>query len=42
VNTLVDGGGGDLDYSAMGTVVFEMAGIEPRAGNHEATKSTKP
>jgi 2-hydroxy-3-oxopropionate reductase len=27
VNTLVDSGGGDLDYSAVGTVLFEMAGI---------------
>jgi 2-hydroxy-3-oxopropionate reductase len=41
VNTLVDSGGGELDYSAMGTVLFEMAGINQQAGTHEATKSTK-
>jgi 2-hydroxy-3-oxopropionate reductase len=28
VNTLVAGGGGDLDYSAMGTVLFEQAGVK--------------
>src|SRR5262249_38948608 len=28
VNALVAGGGGDLDYSAMGTVLFELAGLE--------------
>jgi 2-hydroxy-3-oxopropionate reductase len=31
VNTLVAGGGGDLDYSAMSTVVFARAGVEERA-----------
>jgi 2-hydroxy-3-oxopropionate reductase len=30
VNTLVSGGGGDLDYSAVGTVLFEMAGVGPK------------
>ena len=30
VNALVDEGGGELDYSAMGTVVFERAGLPPR------------
>jgi len=42
VNQLVDSGGGELDYSAMGTVLFEMAGINSQARIHEATKSTKP
>jgi 2-hydroxy-3-oxopropionate reductase len=35
VNALVASGGADLDYSAIGTVLFEMS------GNHEATKDTK-
>jgi len=35
VNALVASGGADLDYSAIGTVLFEMA------GNHEGTKNTK-
>jgi 2-hydroxy-3-oxopropionate reductase len=31
VNALVASGGGDLDYSAMGTVLFELAGVnQPR------------
>jgi 2-hydroxy-3-oxopropionate reductase len=32
VDSLVQNGGGDLDYSAVGTVVFERAGL-PRSGS---------
>ena len=28
VNALVASGGADLDYSAIGTVLFELAGLE--------------
>ena len=28
VNALVSSGGGDLDYSALGKVFFELAGLE--------------
>jgi hypothetical protein len=27
INALVASGGGDLDYSAMGTVIFELSGL---------------
>jgi 2-hydroxy-3-oxopropionate reductase len=29
INALVAAGGGDLDYAALGTVLFEMAGVKP-------------
>jgi 2-hydroxy-3-oxopropionate reductase len=32
INALVASGGGELDYSAMGTVLFEMAGLSASAG----------
>jgi len=38
VNALVASGGGDLDYSAIGTVVFEMAGLD----KPESLKAGKP
>ena len=41
VNALIAAGGADLDYAALGTVLFEMAGMSRPAANHEATKSTK-
>ena len=28
VNALVSAGGGDLDYSAVGTVLFKLAGLD--------------
>jgi hypothetical protein len=27
INALMASGGGDLDYSALGTVVFDLAGL---------------
>jgi hypothetical protein len=36
VNALVASGGGDLDYAAIGTVLFKLAGIE--TPDHETTK----
>ena len=41
VNALVASGGADLDYAAIGTVLFEMAGAGGRSAIHEATKGTK-
>jgi 2-hydroxy-3-oxopropionate reductase len=38
VSALVAGGGADLDYSAVGTVVFDRAGIKSEALHHENTK----
>jgi 2-hydroxy-3-oxopropionate reductase len=41
VNSLMSSGGGELDYSAVGTVLFELARVqdgEPRS--HEGTKKT--
>jgi 2-hydroxy-3-oxopropionate reductase len=32
VNALVASGGGDLDYSALGTVLFELAGVQVAEG----------
>lgn len=32
VNALVAGGGGDLDYSALATVLFDLAGLDPGKG----------
>ena len=37
VNALVAAGGADLDYAAIGTVLFELAGIS--SGRHEDTKT---
>jgi 2-hydroxy-3-oxopropionate reductase len=31
LNALMASGGGDLDYSALGTVLFELAGVRARA-----------
>lgn len=31
LNALAAAGGADLDYSALGTVLFDLAGVEPRA-----------
>jgi 2-hydroxy-3-oxopropionate reductase len=39
VNTLVASGGGDLDYSAVGTVIFEMAGMQKEARKPESPKA---
>jgi 2-hydroxy-3-oxopropionate reductase len=41
VNALVASGGADLDYSALGTVLFGMAGLSSRQTHHEGTKGTK-
>ena len=41
VNALVAAGGADLDYAALGTVLFEMAGVGERSVNHEGAKNTK-
>ena len=41
VNALVASGGGDLDYAALGTVLFDLAGVGDRPVNHEGTKNTK-
>jgi len=41
VNALVASGGADLDYAALGTVLFEMAGVGERSVNHEGAKNTK-
>lgn len=41
VNALVASGGADLDYAAMGTVLFEMARISRAPANHEGRKGTK-
>ena len=29
VNALTASGGGELDYSALGTVLFDLAGLKP-------------
>lgn len=39
LNTLAASGGGDLDYSALGTVLFDMAGLT--SIHHENTKARK-
>ena len=41
VNALVAAGGADLDYSALGTVLFEMAGLGGRTADHEVAKNTE-
>ena len=41
VNALVAAGGAELDYAALGTVLFGMSGIGSAPANHEAAKSTK-
>jgi 2-hydroxy-3-oxopropionate reductase len=41
VNALVAGNGGDLDYSALGTVLFDLAGIDDAVFRHGATKNSK-
>jgi 2-hydroxy-3-oxopropionate reductase len=41
VNALIAAGGADLDYSAIGTIFFEMARVVERPANHEAAKDTK-
>jgi 2-hydroxy-3-oxopropionate reductase len=41
VNALVASGGADLDYAAIGTVLFAMAGVGSASTSHEATKNTK-
>lgn len=39
VNALMAGGGGDLDYSAIGTVVFELAGAGADAGGAKRSRA---
>jgi 2-hydroxy-3-oxopropionate reductase len=41
LNALIASGGGDLDYAALGTVLFGMAGAGGRSVVHEATKGAK-
>jgi len=41
VNALVASGGADLDYAALGTVLFAMSGVGERSVNHEGAKNTK-
>jgi 2-hydroxy-3-oxopropionate reductase len=41
VNALVASGGADLDYSAIGTVLFDLAGLKSSVIHHEGTESTK-
>ena len=41
INALVASGGADLDYAALGTVLFEMAGAGGRSAVHEAAKGAK-
>ncbi len=40
VNALVAAGGADLDYAAIGTVLFELAGISSGPGRHDDAKGT--
>jgi len=40
INALVASGGGNLDYAALGTVLFDLAGVG-REPHHEITKETK-
>ena len=40
-NALAASGGADLDYSAIGTVLFEMAGLSSKQTHHEGTEGTK-
>ena len=39
VNALVAAGGADLDYAAIGTVLFELAGMSSAPARHEDTKT---
>jgi 2-hydroxy-3-oxopropionate reductase len=41
VNALVAAGGADLDYSALGTVLFDLAGLNSRQIHHEGTEGTE-
>jgi len=41
LNALIASGGADLDYAALGTVLFGMAGADGRSVVHEATKGAK-
>ena len=41
MNALAASGGADLDYSALGTVLFEMAGVK-KSVHHEGTTNAKP
>jgi 2-hydroxy-3-oxopropionate reductase len=41
LNALIASGGADLDYAALGTVLFGMAGADGRSLVHEATKGAK-
>ena len=41
LNALIASGGADLDYAALGTVLFGMAGAGGRSVVHEATKGAK-
>jgi len=41
VNALAASGGADLDYSAIGTVLFGLAGLERGDDHHEDTECTK-
>jgi DNA integrity scanning protein DisA with diadenylate cyclase activity len=40
INALIAAGGGDLDYSAMGTVLFELAKLDSATVHHEDAKNT--
>jgi 2-hydroxy-3-oxopropionate reductase len=40
VNALVASGGGDLDYAAIGTVLFKLAGIGDATVCHERRKES--
>jgi 3-hydroxyisobutyrate dehydrogenase-like beta-hydroxyacid dehydrogenase len=41
LNALIASGGADLDYAALGTVLFGMAGADGRSVVHEAAKGAK-
>jgi 2-hydroxy-3-oxopropionate reductase len=41
VNALVAAGGADLDYAAIGTVLFDLAGLDAGPANHETTEQKK-
>ncbi len=41
LNALIASGGADLDYAALGTVLFGMAGADGRSVVHKATKGAK-
>jgi 2-hydroxy-3-oxopropionate reductase len=41
INALVASGGGDLDYAALGTVLFGLAGVGSAPSHHEVTENTK-